>query len=64
MEKRTEVKTVKVELACEDCGKGTMEPVPLAMVLTTNPPQYLHKCTECDVQIHITGTTYPYMEYK
>ncbi len=63
MEKRTEVKTVKVELVCESCNKGTMESCE-GMVLTTYPVKYPYKCTECGVEIHVTGTTYPYMEYK
>ena len=63
MEKKTEVKTYKVELACENCGEGTMESCDGA-VLTSNPPQYPHACTNCDAEIHVTGTTYPYMEHK
>ncbi len=63
MEKRTEVKTVKVELICESCNKGTMESCD-GSVLMSNPPQYPHRCTECGAERHITGITYPYMEYK
>ncbi len=63
MKKRTEVKTIKVELVCEECNKGVMEGC-AGVVLTTYPAQYPHKCTECGAEIHVTGTTYPYMEYK
>ncbi len=63
MEKRTEVKTVKVELVCESCNEGTMESCE-GMVLQTYPAKYPHKCTKCDHTTHITGITYPYMEYK
>ena len=63
MEKRTEVKTYKVELVCESCSEGTMESC-AGMVLTSLPAQYPHRCTECGTETHITGTTYPYMEHK
>ncbi len=63
MEKRTEVKTVKVELMCERCGEGTMESCD-GTVSISNPAHYPHRCTECGAETHITGTTYPYMEYK
>ncbi len=63
MEKRTEVKTVKVELVCESCSEGTME-LCRGMGLTTIPFQYPHKCTDCGAEMQVTGTTYPYMEYK
>ncbi len=60
MEKRTEVKTYKVELVCESCDKGTMESC-AGVVLQSHPPQYPHRCTECGVETHISGTTYPYI---
>ena len=63
MEKRTEVKTYKVELVCESCNEGTMVSCS-GVTLMSNPPQHPHKCTACGEGIHITGTTYPYMEYK
>ncbi len=64
MEKRTEVKTVKVELVCEECNKGTMEPYNDGPLVIPSPQGYPHRCTECGAEIHITGTTFPYMEYK
>ncbi len=63
MEKRSEVKTVKVELVCERCKEGTMESCE-GVTLTSNPPQYPHRCTKCSYADVVTGITYPYMEYK
>ena len=62
MEKRSEVKTVKVELVCGSCNEGTMERD--GVVLMSNPPHYPHRCTECGAEIHVTNIIYPYMEYK
>ncbi|KKN29389.1 hypothetical protein LCGC14_0844630 [marine sediment metagenome] len=66
MEKRTEVKTIKVELVCDSCREGTMKPFLLrgGLALETSPSQYPHECTKCDAIIHIAGQVYPYMVHE
>ena len=63
MEKRTEVKIIRVELVCERCHEGTMELCD-GIVSASNPPPYRHRCTKCNHANIITGKTYPYMEYE
>jgi hypothetical protein len=43
-----EVKTFTVGYLCDECGKGWMEPT--GTMLTSNPPQWPHKCNECGEQ--------------
>ncbi len=61
---RTEVKAIRVELPCEEDGcSGKLETCE-GMVLTSYPALYPHRCTKCGVERHISGITYPYIEYK
>jgi transcription elongation factor Elf1 len=55
---KKEVKTYKTEYVCDECGIGTMESCS-GIVLTSNPPRYPHKCTNCGCERHFTGTKYP-----
>ncbi len=64
MEKREEVITVLVDYECPECKIGRLRPTGLA--LSSNPPQYPHKCNNpdceyCDIFVNIK---YPYIEYK
>lgn len=44
-EKEFEVKTVGIDYVCDVCGVGTMSHT--GIVLSSNPPQYPHKCWNC-----------------
>ena len=46
------VEVVQVDEKCPTCGTGYMRPT--GIVLTSNPPQYPHKCTNCGYE-----QTYP-----
>ncbi len=63
MEKRTEVKTVKVELVCDSCEEGVMVACGDA-ALAHDPPHYPHGCTKCGERDVVEGKTYPYMVYE
>lgn len=39
------VSTNVVDEKCQNCGQGWMRPN--GIVLTTNPPQFQHTCTNC-----------------
>lgn len=53
------VSVVRVQRHC-DCG-GVMES--WGICLTSDPPQYPHKCTHCGVS-ETFNKTYPYIEYE
>lgn len=59
-QKITECKVFKVEMLCDQCEKGMMEPTEVYM---TAPPQYVHKCSICGYK-KTYGKKYPYMEAK
>jgi len=61
MEEREKVKTIKVDYKCPKCDVGYLRPS--GTVLTSYPPQYPHKCTECDYTENF-NRTYPYIEYE
>ena len=61
-EKRTEVRTIMVRLMCDKCGEGEMKPT--GVCLTSNPPQYPHKCNKCGAEVTVRGKTYPRAEYE
>lgn len=44
-EKVAECKVLTVEMICDKCHNGIM--IPEGYVLTSNPPQYPHKCKNC-----------------
>lgn len=56
-----EVKTLIVQMKCEKCGKGLMEPFG-DTVLATYPQQYPHKCNKCG-NVENYPVEYPYMRY-
>ena len=53
-----EVKTKQVDERCPVCHEGWMRPT--GVVLTSNPPQYPHKCTKCGYE-QIYQVRYPYV---
>jgi predicted RNA-binding Zn-ribbon protein involved in translation (DUF1610 family) len=55
-EKQTPVQTVVVDYVCDSCGEGHM--LPTGITLTSNPPQYPHKCDKCGTQ-DVFLTRYP-----
>ena len=61
-ERRTEVKTFRVDYICDTCGKGIM--CSTGVTLMSNPPQYPHMCLECDATQTFTGITYPRLEHE
>ena len=56
-----EVKTFTVSCLCEECGDGWMEPT--GICLTSNPPQYPHKCSKCG-EIENFRVEYPRTIYR
>ena len=62
MEIRRKVKTVMVEYQCPECKVGKLEPT--GRCYSTAPPQYPHKCTDCDYTETFFGKTYPYLDYE
>ena len=61
IEKRTEVKPIKVDLTCGKCG-GIFERN-TDIVLTTYPPQYSYKCNTCG-EIITCSDIFPKIEYE
>lgn len=61
MEVIKEVKVVEVNMKCDECNEGLMEPVG-NNVLMTNPPKYPHKCNKCGYRENYTRI-YPYQKY-
>lgn len=45
-------------MLCDKCGKGHMRPTDL--MLTSNPPQYPHRCDNCDAHQNFFRC-YPYV---
>jgi hypothetical protein len=64
MEVKNEVKTVRVDYLCPKCEKGFLRPT--GQVLSSNPPQYPHKCNnpDCDYYETFMGKTYPYIIHE
>ena len=56
-----QVQTHQVDERCPVCGNGWMRPT--GIVLTSNPPQYPHKCTVCDYQ-QTYSARYPYIVHQ
>jgi hypothetical protein len=59
MEEKNEIKIFQVDFKCPKCKTGYLRPS--NRVLTTNPPQYPHECSnpKCDYK-ETFNTTYPY----
>ncbi len=45
-EQRFEVRNVGIDYICDTYGKGKM--VSTGSILTSNPPQFPHKCDNCE----------------
>jgi len=62
-EKRTRVSTSMVRLICEKCEGGEMKPT--GICLTSNPPQYPHRCDKCGHEETVRGgRTYPRIKHE
>lgn len=59
VEKRTELKTFRVQMFC-GCG-GEMKPT--GLMLCSDPPQFPHQCSLCDMQ-KTYEARYPHTEYR
>jgi len=55
------VQSQQVDEKCPSCGQGWMRPT--GIVLTSNPPQYPHKCNACGYEATY-GTRYPYVVHQ
>ena len=60
METRERVRTYKVDYECKKCQVGNMRPLQMLM---TDPPQWIHECTECKEQ-KTFNLKYPYIDYE
>lgn len=57
-----EVKTFKVSMKCNKCGKGFMKLIG-GMALASDPPLYKHRCTECGNE-EFYRKEYPYLDTR
>lgn len=57
-----EVKTFKVSMKCDKCGKGFMKLVG-GTALASDPPLYKHRCTECGNE-EFYRKEYPYLDAR
>ena len=56
-----ETRVQQVDQRCPVCNKGWMRPT--GIVLTTEPPQYPHKCSSCGYEA-VYPMRYPYTVYS
>ena len=56
---KTEVKTFRIELQCDECD-GIMSHN--GIVLTSNPPLFPHECDKCGYRKNVRGIKYPYLK--
>jgi len=61
MKEFTELKTRKVRYKCDWCNDGYYEPT--GICLTSCPPQYPHKCSNCGINRNFL-VIYPLIETK
>jgi len=61
--KRVPVDVYKEKKRCPECDTGYLQQTS-GGVLTSDPPQYPHKCTECGYHMHIRAKTYPRIIYS
>ena len=59
---RSEVKEVLIDYLCPKCNIGHLRPT--GTVLTSCPPQFPHKCNNCDYMETFTVKQYPYIDYE
>lgn len=60
MEKKVNVKPIKVYLICDNCGTEMERPDDL--VLATYPPQYNYACPKCG-RTETSTQGYPYIDF-
>ena len=56
-----DAKIYVVDMLCEKCKTGVMRPT--GIVLTSNPPQYPHKCNYCGNK-EVYDTCYPFQKIE
>lgn len=61
-ETRIEVRTIRVDYLCPNCGLDYLRPT--GEFFTSLPPQYTHRCNQCQYVEAIRGKTYPYIDYE
>lgn len=61
MQTEYEVITVQVDETCDVCNRGLMRPT--GMQLMSNPPWYVHACTNCKRENRYRST-FPRIEYR
>ena len=54
------LRPVRVDYKCDKCGAGYMRPT--GVLLTSNPPQFPHRCNNCDAHQNFTEK-YPTVRY-
>ena len=54
------IRPILVDYKCDKCGNGYMRPS--GICLTSNPPQWPHRCTNCDAHMNFTEK-YPTVRY-
>lgn len=62
MEEITELRTVRVDYKCPNCGEGYLRPSNDGQ--TINPPMYPHKCTNCEYTETFNNIIYPYITHQ
>ena len=65
MERKTKINTIKIEMICDECKKGSMIPKyqQLNNMLVNVTPSYLHICPNCGNEKEFIGI-YPKIEYE
>lgn len=61
-EKATKVETFRIEYICDECGKDSMKWN--GITLTSNPPQFPHRCPTCGADKTFMAVHYPYIANK
>lgn len=64
MEERTPVRMIQVDYKCPECKTGYLRHT--GMVLTSDPPQFPHKCNNpnCHYRETFMNKSYPYIDYE
>lgn len=61
-ERKTKVRTYRVDYICNHCGEGLMEFTDFALL--SNPPKYEHQCNVCKSKRHFSGVKYPHFTHE
>ncbi len=55
------VRVIRTDYICDECKVGKMGPA--GLMLTSNPPWYVHKCPNCNKEINLRNS-YPVISYE